>query len=78
MTSQNGDKNEILITIENNTPSLFSHNTTVNNGIKIEDIIDNDDLLNDLRTNPNSKYKEILTSKNINILIHYSLQPKAK
>ena len=81
MRRQNGDEKELIINTETNNQNLFSDNPTdkknnMNNGVTIEDILDNDDYVNDLRIYQKSRYKELLSSKNIFKLIHYSLQPK--
>ena len=45
------------------------------NPITIEDILENDDYLNDLRTNYNSRFKKLLTTDNIKKLLKYCLLP---
>jgi len=42
--------------------------------LTIKDILDNDDFINDLRTNPISPYREMITSDNIKLLIDYCLK----
>jgi len=42
--------------------------------LTMKDILDNDDSINDLRTNPISPYKEMITSDNIKLLIDYCLK----
>ena len=42
--------------------------------LTIKDILDNDDFINDLRTNPISSYKEMITCDNIKLLIDYCLK----
>ena len=42
--------------------------------LTIKDILDNDECMNDLRTNPISQYKEMMTSDNIKIMIDYCLK----
>ena len=42
--------------------------------LTIKDILDNDDFINDLRTNPMSPYKEMITRDNIKLLIDYCLK----
>ena len=44
-----------------------------NDEIKIEDILENDDNFNDLRSNSNSRFKSLLTTDNIKKLIQYCL-----
>ena len=44
--------------------------------LKIEDILQNDECINELRTNIHSEFKKILTVDNIKILIGYCLNPK--
>ena len=46
-----------------------------NDEIKIEDILENDDNFNDLRSNSNSRFKSLLTTDNIKKLIQYCLLP---
>ena len=45
------------------------------NDLTIEDILSNNDCINDLKYNANSKYQAILSSKNINDLIDFSINP---
>ena len=46
------------------------------NKLEIEDILQNDDCINDLTSNPNSKYKRLITLNNIQKLIKYCLYPE--
>ena len=81
MKEQNGDDKQKNVNIQY-TPSdnIFNKSsieeTNITNEIKIEDILDNDDYINSLKTNSNSKFRKILTTKNIIKLIHYCLLPK--
>ena len=45
------------------------------NELKIEDILNNNECINDLKTNPNSKYKKILSLSNIHRLIDFCIYP---
>ena len=45
------------------------------NELTIEDILNNNECINDLKTNPNSKYQTILSTKNISKLIDYCIYP---
>ena len=45
------------------------------NELSIEDILSNNECIEDLKTNPSSRYKKILTTKNILKLISYCLYP---
>ena len=45
------------------------------NELKIEDILNNNECINDLKTNPNSKYKKILSLSNIHKLIDFCIYP---
>ena len=64
MKEQNGDDKQKNVNIQY-TPSdnIFNKSSTEetnsNNEIKIEDILDNDDYINSLKTDPNSKFRKI-------------------
>ena len=45
------------------------------NELTIEDILNSNECINDLKTNPNSKYQTILSTKNISKLIDYCIYP---
>lgn len=45
------------------------------NELNIEDILSNNECINDLKTNSNSKYKKILSTRNIQTLIRFCLYP---
>ena len=48
-----------------------------NNKLSIEDILNNDQCINELITNKNSRFKRIITIENIKKLINFSLQPNS-
>ena len=43
--------------------------------MKIEDILENDDCILDIRTNQNTKFKKLITIENIKTLIRLCLKP---
>ena len=45
-----------------------------NNEVDLENILENDNYLNDLRTNPNNPLKTLFTTDNIKILIQYCIK----
>jgi hypothetical protein len=82
MDEKDGDMNRIQQTSISNIPTIASTIISLDlikgkfqrGELTIKDILDNDEYINDLRTNPISQYKEMLTSNNINILIDYCLK----
>ena len=43
--------------------------------MKIEDILENDECILDIRTNQNTKFKKLITTENIKTLIRLCLKP---
>jgi hypothetical protein len=82
MDEKDGDLNRIQLTSISNIPTITSTIISLDlikekfqrGELTIKDILDNDECINDLRTNPISQYKEMITSDNINILIDYCLK----
>ena len=84
MNQHNGKKKEIEISLDENKSTIIiplpnlpkKNEKRTSNEIKIEDLLENGDILCDLKANPNSKFKNLLTTKNIFKLIDYCLLPK--
>ena len=81
------EKNEVIgeisTVLKDNKSSIILPETIIsekkekriNNEIILEDLLENDDHLNDLKMNPNSKFIKLLTTLNINKMIEYCLIP---
>ena len=82
MNKKDGNSNSIPITPTSNilnAPRISNpldqvKEKTYRGKLTIKDILDNDDFINDLRTNPISLYKEMITCDNIKLLIDYCLK----
>ena len=82
MDEKDGDLTRIQLNSISNRPTITSTIISLDlikekfqrGELTIKDILDNDECINDLRTNPISQYKEMITSDNINILIDYCLK----
>lgn len=82
MNEKDGKTNRITITSTSNilnapnfiTPFAQIKEKVHRGEITIKDILDNDNSINDLITNPISPYKEMITTDNIKILIDYCLK----
>ena len=81
------DQNEKSLDIMTNNPSkifekpfketpIYTINQKYNkNELNIDDILSNNECINDLKTNSGSKYKKVLTTKTIQTLIGFCLNP---
>ena len=82
MKEKDGKMNAISQTSVSNIPTINSTIISLDlikekfqrGELTIKDILDNDECINDLRTNPISQYREMITSDNIKILIDYCLK----
>ena len=82
MGEKDGEMNRFPLTSVSNMPTKASSIISLDlvkeklkrGELTIKDILDSDDCINDLRTNPISLYKEIITTDNIKILIDYCLK----
>ena len=73
MNEQNGDN--IILDTKSTDIQENTNETIIEK--KIEDILDNDKYINDLRINPKSRFRKLLSTENIKKLINYCLNPKA-
>ena len=80
MQEQNGEENPItfveLISQKSLSKYIYFSEDNNKNETKIEELLENDDNFNDLKTNRHSRYLKILTTDNIKKLINYCLNPK--
>ena len=82
MNEKDGKPNRMQQTSVSNIPTIDSITISLDlikekfqrGELTIKDILDNDECINDLRTNPISQYKDMMTSDNIKILIDYCLK----
>ena len=83
MTEENGHKKGLIVVIDNKHNSFITHripNIEIGkkgiDGIKIEDILENNDYFNDLMTNSKSPFINLLKTDNVKTLLKYCLDPK--
>ncbi len=76
--NDNSQSNTGAIILNDNSKMEIPKNQFINNDnneITIENVLENDDYINDLKSNPRSRFIELITSDNIKKLIDWCLLP---